>query len=101
MMSGRGEDHIVRIALEGGIFLADGNASEGLPPHQRLRKLERAVLYKLGIETAVGSEVDVFEEDAVHRGLNGSARFIRIDNILMLCIGCGRENQCRREHENS
>ena len=34
------------------------------PAHQRIGKLERAVLHSLGVNPAVGGEVDVLEEDA-------------------------------------
>ncbi len=37
-----------------------------LPRHQRVGKLERAVLHALGIQPAIGREVDVLEEHADH-----------------------------------
>ena len=63
------EGHIVRVVLEGGLHVAHGHVAEGAPSHQSLWELEGSVLYHLCVETAVGSEVDVLEEDAVHGGL--------------------------------
>jgi len=72
-MAGIGKCHIVRVAVEGGVGVVEGHLAEGVPAHQSLRELERAVLDELGIEASVGSEVDVLEEDAIHGGLDGSA----------------------------
>ncbi|HVU98191.1 MAG TPA: hypothetical protein VHE34_23370 [Puia sp.] len=53
------------------------------PAHQRTGELEGPVLDQLGVEAAVGGHIDVLEEDAPHRGLNGGNRLICLkDNIL-------------------
>ena len=42
------------------------HAADAVPAHQRVGELERAVLHQFGVQTAVGSVVDVFEEHAIH-----------------------------------
>jgi hypothetical protein len=44
-----------------------------MPAGERVRKLEGAILDELRVKAAVGSEVDVFEEDAEERGRDGRA----------------------------
>ena len=66
VMPGCREHDIVRTALEGTVVL-HLDASEGLPAHQRLGELERAVLDQFAIQTAIGSVVDILEEDTIHR----------------------------------
>ncbi len=53
-----------------------------LPAHERLRELEGPVLDPLRIEAAVGGEVDVLEEDAVHRRGDRRARLVGRDRDL-------------------
>ena len=57
-------------------------------------ELKRAVLDKLGIEAAIGSIVDVLEEDTIHGGWNGSTNLSGVDVELMLRIGW-RCHECR------
>ena len=81
------QSDIVRIACKGWVVILYLHVAEGLPGHQVLGKLERAVLHHVGIEAAVGSEVDVLKEHTVHRGLNHSPRFVGLDCVLMTTVG--------------
>src|SRR5438046_10286597 len=47
---------------------------DGVPSRQRLVELERAILDPLGVESAIGAIVDVFEENAEHGWRDGSPR---------------------------
>ena len=73
-----GKTYIMRITLEWTI-VTNFNLAEGLPAHQGLGKFERTVLDHFGIEAAVGSIVDVFEEDAVHGVLDFGTRLCGLD----------------------
>ena len=86
VVAGRGQAYVMGIAVERPV-VAELHTSEGFPAHEVLRKLEGAVLYLLGIEAAVGAEIDVFEEKAVHGGLNGSAGFVGLESQV---VGSGR-----------
>ena len=57
--------YVVRTACKGTIVLYV-DAAKGLPPHQVLWKLERAVLYQFAIQSAVSGKVDVLEKNAIH-----------------------------------
>jgi hypothetical protein len=61
----------VRIVLVQRAVGADDQFAAGAelapPAVQRLRELERTVLDALGVEAAIGGEVDVLEEHAIHR----------------------------------
>ena len=59
------ETYIMRIPLERTV-VHELHVSEDLPSHERVVKLERAVLDLLRVKTSVGGEVDVLEEEAVH-----------------------------------
>src|SRR6266576_2177189 len=52
---------------------------DGVPSRQRLVELERAILDPLGVESAIGAKVDVFEENAEHGWRDGSPRVGRIN----------------------
>ena len=78
LVVGDAQLHIMRTACKGTVVL-HVDTSEGLPAHQVLRKFERTVLDELAIESAVGSVVDVFKEDAVHGRLNGCSQFLGVD----------------------
>ena len=91
------ECHVVGILVEGGPFAVEGNISEDVPSLQSAAdalsarcEMERCfkgtVLDEFGIESSVGSEVDVFEEDAIHGGLDGSAR-LGVEQQLALSVG--------------
>ena len=82
------------VAVESGLQVAHGDVAESVPTHQSVGKLKRTVLHHLGIKAAVCPEVDVFEEDTVHRGLYHRSGF-RVDGELMLRVDayCG---QCRQ-----
>ena len=84
-VAGVAEHHIVGVAVEGGAYVAHRHIAEGVPSHQGLRKLERAVDYHLGIKTTVGTEVDVLKEDAIHGGLDGSPHLLGLHSKLSLC----------------
>ena len=60
------QGNIVRITIKCRIGIIHLNFSKGVPTHQLLRELKRAVLHHLGIESTIGSKVDILEEDAVH-----------------------------------
>ena len=75
---------IMRITGKGRGAVAQSHVAEHVPTHEWLRKLERAVLHQFGIESAIGSEVDVFEENAPHRGLNLCTEFLRVHFKPML-----------------
>lgn len=77
-MAGAGEDGIVRVAREGGLSVGDGNVAERRPAHQRLWELEGTVCDEVGVEAAVGAVVDVLEENAVHRRLDGGTGLRRV-----------------------
>ena len=66
--------HIVRVALEGRFLVGHTHVSESIPAHQPVRELKRAVFHHLGVEAAIGPEIDVFKEYAIHRRLYGAAR---------------------------
>ena len=59
----------MRIPIKSRIFGLDRNFSERSPPHKGIIKLERTVFHQLGIQSAVGSKVDIFEKHAVHIGI--------------------------------
>jgi len=84
-VAGGAEQYIPRVALKGAVVL-QFKASESLPAHEVLGKLERAVLHQLAIEAAVGGVVDVLEEDAIHGRLYGGTRPAGVDvkHILRL-----------------
>ena len=90
----------MRVAFESWINISDSHVAEDVPPHQLLRILKRAVFDELGIEPAVGTEVNVFEKDSIHCGLHWSAQFLCIHHILMLRIGSNRQHQCCEQCEN-
>ena len=69
VVAGIGEAHIVGVAVEGTV-VAYLKLAVGAPAHQTLGEFKRTVLHHLGIQTTVGSVVDVFKEDAIHRRLN-------------------------------
>ena len=88
-----GEAYVVGTALEGSV-VANLELTEGAPAHEALGELERAVLHHLGIESAVGSIVDILEEDAVHRRLYGSPKFtgVHVEDVS-LCRSRKAERQ--------
>lgn len=49
------------------------------PTHERRSELERAVLDQFSVQATVGTEVDVFEENAPHGGLYVGSRFVGSD----------------------
>ena len=78
LMTWGGENNIVGTTLEGAV-VTDVDTAKGLPAHQMLGKLERAVLDQLAIESTVGSIVDVLKEDAIHRRLYGCTKLPGVD----------------------
>ena len=83
VVTGALQYHVVGIAVKGRFHVADADIAEGVPAHQPLRKFKTAVFDHLGIESAVGAEVDIFEEDTVHRRLDGRTR-LGVDGQLSL-----------------
>ena len=83
VMTGTLQYHVVGIAVKGRLHVADTDIAEGVPTHQPLRKFKTAVFDHLGIESAVGAEVDILKEDTVHRRLDGRTR-LGVDGELSL-----------------
>ena len=79
--------HVMGIAVEGRIVGLDARFSRHLPSHRGIGKFERTVLYKLGIQTAVGTEVDILEEDSIHGGGNVSRGFLGLHLESVLSLG--------------
>lgn len=96
-MAGVAEGYVVRIALKRAVGV-DFDVAECFPSHERIGEFERAVFDFFGIETAVGSVVDVFEKESVHCGLYGCSG-AGVDVELGLCGGrdgrCGDDCYCR------
>ena len=78
--------HVVGIAVEAGLGVLHRDVAKGYPANEGLRELEGAVLHQFSVESAVGTEVDVFEEDAVHRGLYLGCRPGYVNGHYMLCL---------------
>ena len=68
----------MRIVLEGSV-VTDFDIAGRVPTHPRVLEFEGTVLDHFGIEAAIGSEVDVLEEDAVHRWLDHGTRLCGLD----------------------
>ncbi len=81
--------HVVRIALKAGLLVAHTDLAEGCPSHQVLGKLEGTVFHQFGIQTAVGTEVDVLEKDAVHAVVGLGHRASEVDTEVNGRIGRG------------
>ena len=92
------EAYIVRIALERSSFVLHVEVSEGAPTHQVLGELERAVLHHLGIESAIGSVVDILKKDTIHRRLYGCPEFLGVDVQYVVLSrsrqACSQEQEC-------
>ncbi|MCR6657037.1 MAG: hypothetical protein NVV63_14780 [Opitutus sp.] len=71
-----------------------------VPAGERFGKLKRPILHQLGVETAVGAEVDVLVKHTPHRGLDRGAGPVDIDTNLDggRCDGekRARGNQCEQ-----
>ena len=65
-VAGVAEHDVVGAALEGTVVFKL-YVAEDAPAHVVLGKLKGAVLHQLAVESAVGSKVDVFEKQTVHR----------------------------------
>ena len=70
-MPGTLQHNIMGTTGEGRVFLAHCDITECRPTHEVLRIFKRTVLYQLGIETTVSSEIDILEKDTIHRWLDG------------------------------
>ena len=68
------QTYIMGILVEGAIVL-QGDFAGDVPSGKGVGKLERSVYYQFGIQTAIGSVVDVLKEDAVHGRLHGGSQF--------------------------
>ena len=62
----------MRIPVKGAALREDLHLAEGLPPLQGIVVFEGTVADLLRIQAAVRGEIDVFQEDAVHRRLDGN-----------------------------
>ena len=80
------QSYIVRIAREGWLHIANGYITKCIPTHQALWELERAVFHHLGIETTIGTKVDILEEDTIHGRLNFYSRLVGLYVKLMLSV---------------
>ena len=85
----------MRIVFEGSV-IPDFDIAGRVPAHPRVLEFEGTVLDHLGIEATIGSEVDVLEEDAVHRWLDYGTRSGGLDVGCMgdLCRRRAAENGC-------
>ena len=85
----------MRILIERAVVL-QRDVAKHLPTHVMVGgKFKRTVFDEFGIQTAVGSEVDVFEEHAVHGRLDvGSDFFSLYGHGIVLCA-----NRVRSCHE--
>ena len=89
-----GETGIVGIAVEGAVVLYL-HLAKGLPAHEVVGgELKRAVLHQLSVETAVGSEVDILEEDSIHGGLHHGSGLTSVDSdyVILSLSARGYEN---------
>src|ERR1043165_3081765 len=66
-----------------------------LPAHHGLGKLERTILHHLGVDAAVGGEVDVLEEGAEHMRIDRRAGLVRLDDDRV-ALSRPRDWQARR-----
>ena len=94
--------HIVGVAVEGAV-VPERHLAGDVPSGKVVGKLETAVLHQLGIQAAVGSIVDVLEEDAVHGGLDVGTGFLGVDgDDIFLCLsGQGGERKCSADKDVS
>ena len=90
---------VMGIAIEGGRSSIDGHVAKGLPAHQALGELKRTVLYHLRIKAAIGSEVDVLKENAIHGGLYLGAHLVGLDVKLVLRLRAKR-HKSRQQKRN-
>ena len=97
LVPGIAQADIMRIAGECRLVVAQLDVAKRLPSHEGLWKLERAVLHHFGIETSVGSKVDVLEEDAPHGGLDGCPQVacVHLYHALGMQVGYHQE-QCHQ-----
>ncbi len=88
----------IDFALRTAKFSFGGNGHVGVPSGERLVEFEGAVLDALGIKSAVGGEVDVFEENTEHRrrdscsGMGGIDRDHGWTRLILACCEERREN---------
>ena len=98
-MAGIDEADIMRAALEGTV-IPDFHRAEGFPALERVvRELEGTVFHELGVQAAVGRVVDILEEDAVHRGLDGRSDLLEVDVHAVDLGGNGEAHQKGRSGE--
>ena len=57
--------------------------------------MAKEVLKKTPVE-----EVDIFEENTIHGGLNGRAHLLGVYRKLMLCAGSQRQEECQQKRSN-
>lgn len=77
-----------------------GMIAESAPTHERFRKFKTAILDQLGIQPAIGAQVDILEEDAPHRRIDPGAGPVDLDSDPdgFRCPGLGERQavkQCR------
>ena len=87
-MSGGRQTHVMRIAFKGSINASQLHFAKGFPTHKVLRKFKGTVFYQFGIQAPVCSKVDVFEENAVHVGVNIGNRLVGLHFPLYKIILC-------------
>ena len=82
-MAGVFQPHIMGVPVEGAAFVQDLYLTEGFPALEGVVILEGAVADLLGVQTAVRREVDVLQEDTVHRRLDGNPRRLIVHNEVI------------------
>ena len=74
-----GKADIVRVLVERAVILYADFAGY-IPARKAIRIFKGTVCHHFGIETTVGSKVDVLEENAIHSALDSSTRLFCLDN---------------------
>ena len=82
-MGGGFQAYVVGVALKGCAFSKDFHFAESFPVLERVVVLEGTVCNLLCIQAAIGSKVDVFQEDPVHGGLDGDSGSIGIHHQVV------------------
>ena len=76
--------HIVRIPFKARLLTLHTHISKRHPTYKWLRKFKRTVLHQFGIQTSVGTKIDIFKEDAIHGRLYLGCRFRNVNSHDML-----------------
>ena len=65
-----------------------GHVTENIPPHKTLREFEWTVLYQFGIQSSVGSIINVLKKQTIHGWLYFRTKFIGLHDhvVRILCM---------------